>query len=142
MAPKVKPHVVDLFAHSIAWPDTLLPRLTAEGAKPVGHQESTGVFRSKTVHALMSEEKFDEGNDSYMRALRARNPPREDRQKLIFQPSEAEIEAGILVGWFSEEQMDEKYGRGRWRALPRHVIKQGQKWRLIDDGKAGESRKQ
>ena len=73
-----------------------------------------------------------------MRALKAREPPREDRQRLIFKLSEDEIKAGILQGWFSEEQMDGKYGKGKWRALPRHVIQQGSKWRLIDDGRAGE----
>ena len=34
--------------------------------------------------------------------------------------------------------MDIKYGKDHWRALPRYAIKQGEKWLLIDNGKAGE----
>ena len=113
---------MDLLAHSLAWPDTVLARVTAEGAKPVGPQETTGFFRHRSVAPQMSLEEFDATNASYMATLKARAPPREDRQALISRLSEEEIEAGLLQGWFSEEQMDAKHGKGHWRALPRHVI--------------------
>ena len=65
-----------------------------------------------------------------------RLPPRSDQMKKVWELSKAEVEGGLLEGFFTSEEMDEKYGVGCWRALPRHAIEQGDKWRLIDDGKA------
>ena len=35
-----------------------------------------------------------------------------------------------------KEDLDRKYGKGRWRPLPRFVLHQGAEWRASDDGRA------
>jgi hypothetical protein len=75
-APKVPPHAIDLIAHSILWPDLQLPRMTATGAKPVGPQDSTEVFRHKSTQAEMSVAEFDAGSGQYMSKLMSRPPPK------------------------------------------------------------------
>ena len=138
VAPKVMPYKVDLVAHSIVWPDTTLAAMTAVGATPLGPQEKTGVFRDKVTSAQLSVDSFAAGCGAYMRKLVTRPPPRHDMMAKVYELTEAEIKAELLDGYFSFEEMNAKYGEGNWRALPRYPIQQGAKWRLIDNGKAGE----
>ena len=138
VAPNVRPHALDLLAHSIKWPDISVPALMAVGAAPLGRQELTGVFRHRETAATLDPKDFKSSSASFMEAMRARPPPRGDQAAIVFDLSTKEQEAGLLSEWRSEEYLDLKYGKGEWRALPRYVIKQGSKWRLIDNGRAGE----
>ena len=138
VAPKVNPHAIDLLSHSIRWPDISVAAMMTTGACPLGRQESTGVFRQKLTEAPLSEAMFQAGCQSYMSNLMKRPPPRGDQAKIIFDLSTLEQEAGLLSSWVTKEQLDVKYGAGKWRALPRYAIHQGEKYRLIDNGRAGE----
>ena len=42
---------------------------------------------------------------------------------------------GVVFGPVSGAQLDRKYGRGKWRAIKRSAIVQGEKVRCIDDAK-------
>ena len=138
VAPKVSPAALDLLAQSIRWPDISLPAMMAVGALPLGRQEHTGIFRAKTTDTTMGIEDFENDCHPYMEKLMKQAPPRGDQAAIIFDLSTKEQEAGLLSPWVSKEYLDSKYGSGKWRALPRYVIKQGEKYRLIDNGKAGE----
>ena len=112
--------------------------MAAEGAKPLFPQEATGIFREKFTQAELSAEDFSTGSGAYMDSLISKPAPTKDQQTVVWELSGKEREQGILKGYYTREDMDRKYGQGKWRALRRHAIQQGQKWRLIDDGKAGE----
>ena len=138
VAPGVEPFRFDLLGHSIKWPDLSLPAMVAAGAAPLGRQEHTGVFRSKVTEASLGSEEFNNDCAGYMQEMLARPPPRGDQVQMVFELSAKEQEAGLLSEWRTAEEMDAKFGSGRWRALPRYAIQQGEKWRLIDNGRAGE----
>ena len=138
VAPQVRPHVADILGHSFLWPDTQLPEMLAEGAKPLFAQEATGVFRGKSTEHTISEEEFRLGSGQYMKTLVQRPPPSADQIEVVWKLSEKERGIDTLFGYYSLQEMNEKYGTGQWRASPRHAIWQNGKWRLIDDGKAGE----
>ena len=115
-----------------------LAEMVAQGARPLGKQEATGVFRSKDSPARLSLGEFETGCIDYMLNLRNQRPPCMKQAAKVFSLSEEEKEGGLLDGWFTWDQMHQKYGMGEWRALPRHAIQQGPKWRLIDNGKIGQ----
>ena len=138
VSPKVNPHVLDLLSHSIKWPDITIPAMMAAGALPLGKQEKTGVFRQRATSASLSQESFADGSSDFMDSLMSRSPPKGDQANIIFELSTKEQELGLLSPWRTAEYLDAKYGKGKWRSLPRYAIQQGDKWRLIDNGKAAE----
>ena len=75
VAPQVRPHVADILGHSFLWPDTQLPEMLAEGAKPLFAQEATGVFRGKSTEHTISEEEFRLGSGQYMKTLSTKAAP-------------------------------------------------------------------
>ena len=59
----------------------------------------------------------------------------DDLQKALLEATSKEVELGFLEGPFaSEQEVSEYLGTDRWLAVRRFVIKQGQKYRPIDDG--------
>ena len=48
-----------------------------------------------------------------------------------------EQDEGWLKGFMTKSEMDIKYGRGNWRFVPRFLISQAMRDRLIDDAKRG-----
>ena len=44
---------------------------------------------------------------------------------------------GFVSGWFTRAQLDKKFGRGQWTALPRFALQQKDAWRMIDSGAEG-----
>ena len=112
VAPKVKPQRVDIIAHSFLWPDTQLPEMLAEGAKPLFSQESTGVFRERCTEPTISEADFFEGSRQYMRSLLLRPPPSAEQKEVVWTLSEKERKIETLFGYFTFQEMNEKYGPG------------------------------
>ena len=122
------------------WPDRTLPAMVAAGASPIGRQEVTGVFRSRQTVASIQSEEFTSVGGIFMKELMAKKPPSEEQQKVVYQLSEEERGLGLLEGWYTAEEVDAKFGKGRWRAMPRYAVWQAGsgKWRLIDNGRAGQ----
>ena len=108
------------------WPDTGLRNMLAMGAKPMGHQDATYISRDEESTAKMT---------SYMQRLVAKAPPQGEQLQRVWDLSEAEIKGGLLKGWYAYDEMDIKYGNGHLRELHRFAIKQGEEWRLIDNGR-------
>ena len=138
VAPNVKPHSLDLLGHSIKWPDISIAAMMAAGALPLGKQEVTGVFRQKETTAAIETDAFAADSGAFMDKMKSRPPPSNSQARIIYDLSVKEQKAELLSDWVSEEYLDNKFTKGRWRALPRYAIEQGAKWRLIDNGKAGE----
>ena len=44
---------------------------------------------------------------------------------------------GFGSGLMTREEMDERFGVGQWRPIPRFVLRQSDKLRMIDDGRRG-----
>eukprot|EP00959_Pyramimonas_sp_CCMP1952_P458540 9476787-Pyramimonas_sp.AAC.1 len=55
--------------------------------------------------------------------------------KVIYDLTVEEIKAGLADPFVTRRELDLRFGPGGYRPLPRHAIWQGDKWRLIDDGK-------
>lgn len=49
--------------------------------------------------------------------------------------TEKDIEKGLCSKLMTRKQADEIFGEGKWRPIKRFTIKQGGKYRCIDDGK-------
>ena len=82
-APGVRPHAIDLLAHSIKWPDRTLPAMLAAGATPIGRQETTGIFRSKFTEAEMRSEDFVQEGGDFMQTLMAQKPPSDEQKTVV-----------------------------------------------------------
>ena len=124
VGPTVRPHVRDLFCHSIKWPDISVPAMMAVCALPLGKQEVTGVLRQKEATASLTQESFVNGSSDLLDSLRSRPSPRGDQANIIFELSTQEQEAGLLSLWRSADFLDKKYGKGKWRLLPRYGYKE------------------
>ena len=54
----------------------------------------------------------------------------------MWEATKEDLKQLFMEHWVDKEDLDRKYGKGRWRPLPRFVIHQRAKWRAIDDGRA------
>ena len=54
--------------------------------------------------------------------------------------SQEEQKLNLLEGWYTSDELDQTYGKGQWRGIPRYAVWQpgSGKWRLIDNGRAGQ----
>ena len=139
-APGVRPHAIDLLAHSMRWPDKSLAAMAAAGASPIGRQETTGVFRPKQTLADLQGEVFETEGGNFMQELLAKKPPSDEQKNIVYKLSEEERNLGLLEGWYTAAELDAEFGKGQWRAMPRYAVWQAGsgKWRLIDNGRAGQ----
>ena len=55
--------------------------------------------------------------------------------ELILEATNEEISLGLANPYQARGELDEHFGHGRWRPLPRHLVFQGGKHRPIDDGR-------
>ena len=120
------------------WPDTWLPWKLIFGFEIAGRIHSSGVLRpvESTKHGeLEREDLLGEAAVKYVDELE-RDKRTHQSASEILEATEQEIKLGLLGPLRRREHFDEKFGKGRWRPLPRHVIFQNEKWRPIDDGKA------
>ena len=80
---------------------------------------------------------FDASNAEWVDQVCARPPPRDEQVEVIIKKSRDEIDAGLLRGYWTRQQMDRRLGRGRWRPLVRFAVWQAgaQKYRVIDNGR-------
>ena len=66
------------------------------------------------------------------------DPPRRDVARAVWEKSCAELESGVLEGWFTKEQVDTRFGTGNWSFTVRFAVWQlgSGSWRSIDDARA------
>ena len=131
--------VVDLLRFSIAWPDSHVLELAGHGGCIVGVIPKSFIYRSAAVSPELSEEELLASSIEWVDSIEARPPPRDEIVQAVWAKSEQErLERKFLRGWFTRAEMDAKFGRGRWRPLVRFAVSQGDKWRVIDNGRSSQ----
>ena len=126
---------------AIQWPDDELALRYITGFPVAFDIPDSGVFREIDAPAQTQEADFMATNIQMNRSVKQSlsKPPsgaeEEERAKMCWKRTEEEIEAGLVFGPVSGAQLDRKYGRGKWRAIKRSAIIQGEKVRCIDDAK-------
>jgi len=126
---------------AIQWPDDELALRYITGFPVAFDIPDSGVFREIDAPAQTSEAEFMATNIAMNRSIRQSlsKPPsgaeEVERARMCWKRTEEEIEAGLVFGPVSGAQLDRKYGRGKWRAIKRSAIMQGEKVRCIDDAK-------
>ena len=120
------------------WPDRSLPSRFVTGFTMVGDIEYTGIFREVAtdetattgIEALLRHPGLEILAQMYHRV----RPSADD--VVLLDLTLAEVEAGHAEGPFTEVELDEKFGRGQWRALERFIRRQScGKLRPMDSGK-------
>ena len=126
---------------AIHWPDDGLALGYITGFPVAFDIPDSGVFREIDEPAQTSEAEFMASNIQMNRSIKQSlsKPPSseedKERAEMCWKRTQEEIDAGVVFGPVSGAQLDRKYGRGKWRAIKRSAILQGEKVRCIDDAK-------
>ena len=131
------PLTLAVFTVLLDWPDVTQPLRYFTGFKAVGSIEPTGVFREipHTLH-VPEDEFLGQHAQDFVQELVHRKPSSD--AQAIWELTQEECAKGWCSGPFSVAQLDQKFGPGRWRPVPRFRITQASgKQRLIDDAKQG-----
>eukprot|EP00971_Amphidinium_carterae_P350273 6491465-Amphidinium_carterae.1 len=117
------------------WHDCGLPRCLLHGFDLAGQIQNTGVFRVIEPRATLDrEDLLGQSAIDFVDELERdhRVHPCADK---ILEETLNEVALGLAGPARSRQQLDNTFGRGKWRPIPRHIIEQGTKWRPVDDGK-------
>ena len=108
------------------------------GAHIVGPMQNTGIYRRAEIHAQTSEEELLFLSAARAHTMASRPPPRRGVARAVWEKSCAELESGVLEGWFTKEQVDTRFGTGNWSFMVRFAVWQlgSGSWRSIDDARA------
>ena len=138
VANKVRLDRIDIMRYSMLWPDVHLWQLWAEGADIAGPLPRFGVFRDAEIRAGQSLDDLLSDAPVWNESITRMRPPEPEQAAAVWKKSEEERQSGILDGWYSATDMDQRFGRGSWRALVRFGRYQftAKKWRQIDNGKS------
>ena len=137
--PNTLTSVIDMLRFSIQWPDTHVLELAGHGGRIVGIVPKSFIYRSASVSPELSEEELLASSIEWVDSIESRPPPRDEIVQAVWAKSEQErLERKFLRGWSTRAEMDSKFGRGRWRPLVRFAVPQGDKWRVIDNGKSSQ----
>ena len=112
-----------------------------KGFKVWGDIESSGVFKEITMKDRLAREAAIKSFIDSEEAAEAaddliRTPPPFKAEKILHETKE-EQKKGWLKDFLSKQEMDRIFGRGGWRFVPRFLISQSLRDRLIDDAKRG-----
>ena len=121
-----------------AWADVTLPGRFLVGFSVVGRVEDVPIFRpvERCPKPGCSQNLLDSAEAytaTLMQQLKPSKCPEADAALLAL--CRKDLDRGGAAGFLTKEAVDAKYGVGRWRALPRFPLHQGEKWRGIDDGR-------
>ena len=110
-----------------------------DGFRVVGHLETSEVFRQLDIDVRAAVEAATPllGGEAQKRLalLKKSKPPKEAER--IWQATEEEQAKGWLGPFLSEQELDEIHGIGAWGFMPRFLLQQLLKDRLIDDAARG-----
>ena len=139
MSPKMAPGAMAVATVILRWPDRKQPQLYITGFKHVGEIESSHVFRDlpQRDEAINPEkELLGDPAEVFINEMESQPPSRFAEE--ITSQSEEELEKGYADGLYTRQQLDDLYGAGGWRPMPRFMVQQGcGKLRCIDDGARG-----
>ena len=123
------------------WSDKGLPQHRPEVFPPAGELQESGVLLptlpknpGKGVAPGDSQVLLGQSAVECVDSLEADHRPPTNAEE-IWQAAQDEVQEGTAEPLRTREAMDEHFGAGKWRPLPRHVIWHSTKWRPIDEGK-------
>ena len=123
----------------LRWPDREQARHFVEGFQVLGDVPSAGVFRQLPTpdEDLPSLEDSFWGRPAEEALVQLyRTKPPKDHQEIL-KATMKEQSKGWLGPTMTTSQLNSRHGRGRWRFIPRFLLWQKLKSRLIDDAKRG-----
>ena len=131
------------------WPDIELPLMYVTGFPVMFDIPDSGVFVAEELPAKISRADFVANNTRAVTRITNRvrqsatnaTPQRMEAARECWKKTKSEIKKGYVFGPSSRAKLDRKYGRGKWRCLPRSAIFQKKKWRCIDNGKFSDHNK-
>ena len=116
------------------WPDHAQARGYLEGFEVVGNIATSRIFRP--IAASNLDETFfgTPAIEEVREALQAQPPLHADA---IHRLTLEEIDKGFTEPLCTASDLDARFGIGQWRPIYRFLLHQGEKERLIDDGRRG-----
>ena len=133
-----RPAVIAACVALLRWPDREQAHAYIHGFQVLGDIPSAHVFRQLGTmddgDALM-EDFWGQDAESAVHELLASRPPGQAEE--IFRATTAEQEKGWLGPFLEAQDLNRRYGPGKWRFIPRFLLKQRLRERVIDDAKRG-----
>ncbi|CAE8635341.1 unnamed protein product, partial [Polarella glacialis] len=120
----------------LRWPDRTLPSKLIFGFEVIGNIQPSGIFRKIEPEAQPAVAFLGPAAIDFVQTL-MKDKRIHSLAEIIHAETVKERELGLAGPEMTKEECDRKWGRGRWRPIPRHVTHQNGKDRPIDDGKAG-----
>ena len=118
----------------LRWPDRQQALGYLQGFRVVGEIETSKIFKpiptTPLDHNFFGQAAIEEVDQ----AQRAPEPKNADE---IYRQTLEEIDKGFTEPLCSAEEVDRRFGKGEWRPIYRFLLHQGDKDRLIDDGRRG-----
>ena len=126
---------------ALEWPDSKLVFKLLHGFETIGPIEDSGVYAEWRTFASEDLSGTLAGNAAWASRLRdeyadrARTSGVSDDDVALWGKSMDEVAKGYATGPFTREELDQRFGYGRWRCIPRFGIWQKGKLRAIDDAR-------
>ena len=135
-----EPAFVAFLTALLCWPDTSQAVAFVSGFGIVGEFQHTGVFRPINLdkaEADISREEWLQDAPSRIENVMNQGPPR--HPDLIYQLTMEEQKKGFCSSFLTKQEVDDLFGRGKWRPLERFlVIDPSGKPRVIDNARKTE----
>ena len=119
----------------LRWPDRTQAEGYLYGFKVFGEIENSRIFRAVQPPSLHGSFFGQPAVDAVFDAVNA-PPPKEAAE--IWKQTQEEVEKGFTEPLVTAEDLNRRFGFGKWRPIHRFIVRQSDgKARLIDDGKRG-----
>ena len=141
VASHIKVHHLDPMRYSVNWPDGRVGEDFLAGFAIVDHLSPFGIFREKHRSVVTSKECLLASADEWNTKLSKARPPRPEEAKVAYDKTVTEQRRKHMGPFRTKVEMDNKWGKGMWRALKRFALWQINHgaWRVIDNGNTSET---
>ena len=116
------------------WPDRRVPFKLIDGLEVVGVIEPSHLFRQVPIKGAPSEDFWGQAAAAYVETLEQDTHVHAEADLIVTETAKEE-ELGLVGPEMSLRDCNVEWGVGGWRPVPRHLIHQAGKPRLIDDAK-------
>ena len=142
---------VALFAalvDAMEWPDTEVVRGMLSGMNLVGHVQDTGLFAAFKEEDLVEKREFElnaarilcpDSNEKWINEIEGVHRVEahrglSDDMKKLEAATKQEVDRQNLSGPYSREEVNVRFGKGKWRPMRRFGKQEATKLRPVDDG--------